>query len=157
MSALSQWWASREVRERWLIAILIALLALFIYVFAIAAPLYTAADRAGQDYSRAAAAAAQQQMQAQQIIDAASGQVGAPALTVPSLRQSAQAAGLAVQSAVAQRGGAVRLTFENTDAAALTRWITDLPGTQGARIDRLQIQRSAPGRVTATLIIAGPR
>lgn len=157
MSALASWWASRMRREQWLIGVLLALLVLCFYIFAIAAPLMNAAERARQDYGRAISAAAQQQAKARQIIAVSSGLDAVSATTPQSFTQAAQSAGLAVQSAVTERGGSVRLVFENVDGAALTQWIASLPRAQGVSIERLQIQRSDQGRVSATVTVGGAR
>lgn len=147
------WWSARERREQWLLGILASLLVVMLYSFGIIKPLYRSAAKAKEDYSRALEQSGELQSMAARVQQAGASQIQRPQASLADIETAAQGAGLAVQSAVRGSGGVWRLVIEDASAAPLTKWITALPREFGVRIELLQIQRSAPGLVSATLTL----
>lgn len=157
MSQLIAWWRMRAPRERVLLAILAALSASAIYSFGILRPLYSSAEEAKQNYARAMDQSAALLAKVERIEAAGQlGRVPGPA-SLDDLRASAAAQGLTLQSATSGAGGVSRLTFEDVEAAALVDWLLNLQGTLSVSIDELQIQRSAPGLVAASVSVRQAR
>jgi len=152
MEQIKAWWMGREPREQMLLGVFFALLVIVVYVVALLNPAYSAATAAKQEYARALDASRTLLAKTALIESAQDGRNSAAAGRA-EIEQSVRDAGLALQGIVEERGGTMRLSFEEVNAGALTQWLTSAPQTLGVQVLRFDIQRSAPGRVSATIIM----
>lgn len=155
MNQLLSWWRSREPREQVLLSVFGVLFALAVYYLLIAAPLLAYATRAERNYDRSLANASALLRQVAIIEKAAD----SPTLKsdLLSLQQSADNAGLSGLQQVQERGGAVRLSINDANAAQLMPWLARLPSETGASVLSFQIQRSSAGRVSAAITVQTQR
>lgn len=151
MTQLMVWWSTRAPRERVLLCVLAALLAGTVYSVGIIKPLYGSLKEAEGNYARALDQSAVLMEKVARI--EAAGQSGRPSgqASLDDIRASAVAKGLTVQSATVGAGGLSRIVFEGVEAAVLLEWVMGLQGTLNVSIYELQIQRSAPGLVAASV------
>ncbi|MEO0412707.1 MAG: type II secretion system protein GspM [Pseudomonadota bacterium] len=155
MTQVLAWWQGRELREQWLIGILAALALIVVYSFLILGPAQSRAQRAKDDYDRAYAQALELLQQVTQI-EAAAGSAASPQ-TRMSLQETIAAAQLPPATAIEERGGLMRLSFDDVDAQRLSSWIGRVTAQAGGQIESMQIQRSAASKVSAVIAVRQAR
>jgi general secretion pathway protein M len=151
MTQFMEWWGARAPRERVLLCVLAIVLTGTVYAFGIIKPLYGSLTEAKQNYARAVDQSAVLMEKVKRI--EAAGQMGLPSgpASLEDIRASAAAKGLTIKSAISGAGGVSRVVFEDVEAAVLLDWVMGLRGTVNVSIYELQIQRSAPGLVAASV------
>ncbi|MEM6683310.1 MAG: type II secretion system protein GspM [Pseudomonadota bacterium] len=145
------WWFGRAPRERGLLMVFSGLLVVLLYSVLVVSPAYRSADTARADYGRALQSS-RLLLNKAALIETA-GAVATKPVTRGDIEASLAASSLAAQSIVQERGGALRMTFQDVAAAQLTKWMTSQPRLLGVQLLRFDIQRGAPGLVSATLIV----
>lgn len=122
-ASLSSAWQARTPRERQMLALMFVALAMFLYWFALAAPLRAWANAAETRHARAVA----EQAAALQVVDALAtlppASVQSPRPRAESLAESARALGLTVREARDEADGQARLTLGPAAPDLLFAWI----------------------------------
>lgn len=142
------WWGGLSARERLLLGVLGALLAVAVLVFGVVKPLQAARAQAFADIRTYETLSARIRA-AGGTLSAAKGprREGAPAKVASD---AATALGLIVTPEPIS--GGVRVTVPDASYESLVAWIADLAATSDLRVRRLSIQRRpAAGRVSATV------
>ncbi len=141
------WWSTLSPRERVLVSIFGALLALTILVFGVVKPLQAARAQAIADIRTHETLTARIRAAGTLSATPVPRRQGAPRDVATS---SAQHFGLTVvPEAVA---GGVRVTVADATYESLIAWLADLSATSDLRVRRLDIQRRpTPGHVSATV------
>lgn len=155
---MKAWWDGLAARDRGVLKIGAALVALML-VWALAwQPLARARERLRAQSVAQAEALAWMRPAAQQLA-AAGGAAGAPMADTRSLLAridaGARAAGLggALVSVEPQGANRVRATLSAADFDVLTRWLQQVSG-QGVAVEQLSVQRANAGRVDARVLLA---
>lgn len=151
MTQIRQWWQGLAPRERLLLAVLAIVASCSLYVFGIVQPLYVAASQAKRDYVRALDQADALLAKVERIEAAGPLNGRQVRSTLQDITASATANGLSVKSAITGSGGVSQLSFENVEATALLKWLMGVRGSLSMAVYEVQIQRGAPGLVSASV------
>lgn len=143
---MSAWWEMRSARERLLVGIMLALLALVIAWLAVIRPLADALDAAKLEHEAAVVALAQARAQRPAAAAAAAG----PADSV--VAETAAAAGF-TGARIARLGPArVGVTLDAARPQALFGWIAEME-RRGLAVERLRAQANADRTLSAELAL----
>ena len=143
--------AQRTPRERIILAIGAAVLALFLLLVLVLTPARQMRESAVASHAEAARTlGAVQQATRAPASASASDPSGAPLRAVVS--QSAEAAGLVIDRYDSQ-GDAVRVALADASGQALFVWLTTLREREGILVAEAQIQRQDAGTVSARLTL----
>lgn len=147
LARFDSWWSTLSARERVLVSVLGALLALTILIFGVVKPLQAARAQAIADIRTHETLTARIRAAGTLSAKPAPRRQGAPQDVATS---SAQSFGLTV---VAEAGaGGVRATVADATYDTLMAWLADLSTTSDLRVRRLDIQRRpTAGHVSATV------
>lgn len=140
------WWSARSPRERMMLAILAALFAGVVLVFAVIQPLQNARAKALADIRTYETINARLRI-AGPIAPRRAPRNGAPAQV---LSESAASFGLSPR--VEQAPGGVRAVIADASYETIMSWLADLGATAKLRVRSVSLQRGAtPGHVSATI------
>lgn len=156
-SRLTGWWQAREPRERWMVAVMLAAVAVFVSWYGIIAPLRQARDDARARHA-AAVAAAREVEQALAHVEASAARLPpAPAgdAFATTVVDSAGAAGVAVSRQDEGSDGVLVIAIDAVDAPTLFGWIDALRREHGIAPLALQVDKRG-GRLRAELRFAPP-
>lgn len=160
MSTVTDWWLGRTVRERWLIAAMLAILLPLLAWLLVARPLVVALDAAQQRHVAAVRQHGQVLAQVAQL-KAAPRIAGGPSTGAPiALRITEAAAQASLSLSANQPAGptTTAITLAPTSPAAALRWLRQLEGS-GIVVRELAITPQPGGLVvvSATLAQGGGR
>ena len=150
MAMFSPWWAQRTGRERWLIGIMLVLLAGVLAWLLVVRPLATARETARADASIAAA----QLGQARALVAAIKARPAANAAPVIDvLNRRLADAGLQPARLEAQGPGQAVLEIGAINGRLLIGWATALEQRDGLVIEQLEASRNPDQSVRARLLV----
>jgi general secretion pathway protein M len=159
VSRLRAWWAGRELRERRMLAAMLAMLAAFAWWYGLMWPLQALHADARARHDRAAMAV----QAADALAAAARARPAMPPLPagtdalVRRLLDHAQSAGVAVSRHRTNAGGSVSLSVDRVPAPRLFAWLEALERDAGLAPASLQVVRGDAGGVRAELAFEGGR
>lgn len=155
MKRMQTLWAGRSPRERWMLGVMFALLAVVILWFGVAAPLDRAYLSSRDDLRaatdrNAAIRAAVKQLKSLPRNSASTG----PAIPIDQfVGQSAGEAGLTLDRAQAQGADRMDIAIASVRPMALFSWIAALEG-QGVRVETMSVRPSpTAGSLSAQAIL----
>ena len=144
---LDAWWDGLSPRERTLVSVLGAILALVVLVYGVVKPLQAARADALADVRTYETLTARVRAAGTLTTAKAPRRQGPPAQVA---QQAAAALGL--NAAPQPVAGGVRVTVTDAQYEVLVAWLADLAGTSDLRVRSLAITRSTqPGRVSTTV------
>jgi general secretion pathway protein M len=147
IARFDSWWGTLSSRERVLVSVFGALLALTILIFGVVKPLQAARAQAIADIRTHETLTARIRAAGTLSANPAPRRQGAPQDIATS---SAQSFGLTVMPEA--MAGGVRVTVADATYESLMAWLADLGATSDLRVSRLDIQRRpAAGHVSATV------
>ena len=151
MSGLRAWFASRALRERRLILVMLALLAVTIVWGGIILPVRDGLSSARERHADAVVRLATTQ-DAVDLIRSAGRRVPLTGGLVDTLRLRADAAGLALASVEDGTGGRVHATIQAGRPAALARWFAGLEAS-GILVESATWSDNSDGSVAADFVV----
>lgn len=143
----TQWWSSREPRERWMLGTMFILIGAFVLWYGMLVPLNTLCLASQRDYDQAAAELQAIQQEVRQLQGAAVKPVSAA-----RIESSAKAAGLTLERD-AQAAGPLTFRLSGASAQGLFDWLETLRD-EGAVPLALHVSRSSNG-LQARVVFAG--
>jgi type II secretory pathway component PulM len=143
----TQWWSSREPRERWMLAIMFILISAFTLWYGVLVPLNKMCLASQRAYDQAAA----ELQTIQQEVHRLQGAVAKP-VSAARIESSAKAFGLNLQRD-AQAAGPLAFHLKDASAEALFGWL-DMLGDEGAAPIALRVIRSSDG-LQVRVVFAG--
>lgn len=150
MAMFTPWWAQRTGRERWLIGVMTALLAIVLAWLALVRPL--AAARA--EVQAAAAAAAGRTAQARALVAAINSRPPAnPAPVIDVIGRRLTEAGLQPARLEAQGPGQAVVEIAAINGRLLIGWAAGLEQRDGLVIEQLESSRNPDQSVRARLLV----
>lgn len=154
MTALLQWFRSRSLRERRLILVMLALMAVTILWAGVVRPVRDGLESTRERHARAAASLGdvQRRVAAVQAIQRSRPRVP-EGLLADALRARAGEAGFAIAN-LEPDGDRVRITIATAKPGALLGWISALEG-DGLLIEQSSITSNGDGTVATTLTVKG--
>jgi general secretion pathway protein M len=150
MAMISPWWAQRTSRERWLIGMMLALLAALLFWLVLVRPLAAARATAQADAGAAAARLAQGQALAAAI---KARPAANPAAVIDVLNRRLADAGLQPARLEAQGPGQASLEIAAINGRLLIGWATALEQNDGLVIEQLEATRNPDQSVRARLLV----
>lgn len=150
MAMFSPWWAQRTGRERWLIGVMLALLAALLFWLLLVRPLAAARATALADAGAAATRLAQGQALAA-AIKARPAATAAPVIDL--LNRRLADAGLRAERLEAQGPGQAVLEIAAINGRLLIGWATALEQRDGLVIEQLEATRNPDQSVRARLLV----
>lgn len=150
MAMVSPWWAQRTGRERWLIGVMLALLAVLLFWLLLVRPLAAARTAAQADAGIAAARLAQGQALAAAI---KARPAANPAAVIDVLNRRLADAGLQAARLEAQGPGQAVLEIAAINGRLLIGWTTALEQRDGLVIEQLEATRNPDQSVRARLLV----
>ncbi|WP_017667268.1 type II secretion system protein GspM [Sandarakinorhabdus sp. AAP62] len=150
MAMLSPWWAQRTGRERWLIGVMLALLAALLFWLLLVRPLAAARATAQADAGAAAARLAQGQALAAAI---KARPAANPSAVIDVLNRRLAEAGLQAARLEAQGPGQANLDIAAINGRLLIGWATALEQRDGLVIEQLEATRNPDQSVRARLLV----
>ena len=150
MGALRNWWDGLAARERGLLAVLGALMAVFVLVFALVLPVLDAREQAATDLRAA---------QAEQALLARAAPAGdrsrAP-FTRQALLQAARDQGIQISRIQPGDANSFAVWIDDAPTQALYGLFEDLLANTTATLDRAAITSDANGRLSAQFTVGSP-
>lgn len=150
MAMFSPWWAQRTGRERWLIGVMLALLAALLFWLLLVRPLAAARATAQTDAGAAAARLAQGQALAAAI---KARPTANPAAVADVLNRRLAEAGLQAARLEAQGPGQASLEVAAINGRLLIGWASALEQRDGLVIEQLEATRNPDQSVRARLLV----
>lgn len=150
MAMITPWWRDRSPRERWLIGVMLSLLAALLVWLALLRPLAAARSAAAADAAAAQARLADTRALAL-AIKARPSATAAPVLDV--LNRRLAEAGLQATRLEAQGGGQALLEIGAVNGRLLLGWAAALEQRDGLVIDDLSASRNPDQSVKARLLV----
>ena len=151
MSGLRAWFAGRALRERRLILVMLALLAVTIVWGGIILPVRDGLSRARERHADAVVRLGTTQAEVD-LIRAAGRRVPLTGSLADTLRLRAEAAGFALASVEDSAGGRVHATIAAGKPAALARWFAGLEAN-GILVESAAWRDNADGSVAADFVV----
>lgn len=156
MALVLPWWRDRSPRERIMLAVMAALLAMVTLWLAVVRPLGEASDRAAARHATAIAALGDVRSMTGAIRAAeARRRPGSDTPLIERVRASASAAGLTLDSLESNGAGEASLRITAIKPVALLRWIADLESRDGITATLLATNRNADQTLAATITLSG--
>jgi general secretion pathway protein M len=149
-AVLSPWWAQRTVRERWLIGVMLVLLAALLFWLLLVRPLAAARATAQADAGAASARLAQGQALAAAI---KARPAANPAAVIDVLNRRLAEAGLQAALLEAQGPGQANLDIAAINGRLLIGWASGLEQRDGLVIEQLEATRNPDQSVRARLLV----
>ena len=154
MSALAAWYASRSLREKRLILVMLALLVLTVLWAGVIRPVRDALDTARDRETRAVVRLGQVKARVAAVKAIQRSRPGGPAGPITdAIRTRADEAGFALSS-LEPDGDRVRITIAQAKPGALLGWISVLEA-DGLLVDSSTINGNGDGTVAVTLTLKG--
>lgn len=153
MTQIREWFATRSVRERRLILVMLALLAVTIVWAGIIRPVRNGLSSSRERYTDAVIRLGEAQAGLVQV-KAIQRRLGAPTSgALPDVvRASAQGAGLTPSTLEPEGGDRVRVGIASARAGALTAWVAGLESS-GVLVDALTVAANGDGTVNAQMTL----
>ena len=150
MAIFQPWWAQRTGRERWLIGVMAALLALLLAWLAVVRPLAAARDGAQTD----AVVAAGRLAETRALVAAINARPAAsPAAVIDVLGRRLAEAGLRAARLEAQGPGQAVVEIAAINGRLLIGWAAGLEQRDGLVIEQLEASRNPDRSVRARLLV----
>ncbi len=154
MSALSQWFTGRSLRERRLILVMLALAAVTIIWAGVIRPVRDGLSSSRARYTEAVVTLGEAQARLAQVKAIQRRQppllLGGP--LADAVRTRADAAGIVLGSVDNDGADRVRVSVPAARAGALMTWIARLE-SEGILVDSLNVAAAGPGAVSAQLVL----
>jgi general secretion pathway protein M len=147
---MTLWWQDLSARERLLLGILAALLAVFMLWFGVFRPLTSAIDEARSAHRAAVEQAQRVEALATQIRAARPAVTAASGSAAEVVNASATAAGIEFSTTEPLADGGIIVTIAAIRPLALFPWIAGLADA-GISVERLSVQRNSDATLTAQL------
>lgn len=156
MSGIAQWWSGLSDRERRLMAVMLAILALFVAWLGVWRPIHSAIDDGWATYGAAVDRNAAVRARLAQLGRLPVRGNAAEAVNVEQfVTQSAAEAGLTLDRSAAQGSGRLAVTIGSARAGALLAWLSALEA-RGVVVETLSMTPAAtPGTVSAQAVLRG--
>lgn len=154
MSGIAQWWSGLSNRERRLITVMLAVLALFVGWLGVWRPIHSAIDDGWAAHGAAVDRNAAVRARLEQLERLPARASGSDAVNVEQfVTQSAAEAGLTLDRSAGQGAGRLAVTIGSARAGALLAWLSALEA-QGIVVDTLSMTPAAtPGTVAAQAVL----
>lgn len=150
----TRWWDGREERERLLLTMLGALVAVLVAWYGVWSPLSGMAKAAEERHAEAAAALVQAESAALELTRAQQARGGRAPATAQAVTQSAGSAGLVVIRTEPVAGGGLSVWTEPAEPKALFGWLGGLQRELGAGVRVVEAQKEGDG-VQARIVLDG--
>ncbi|GHA87183.1 hypothetical protein GCM10009069_08100 [Algimonas arctica] len=149
IAQFSSWWDGREPRERLLLAVLSALVAVFLILFAVVLPLQATTSKAQSDLLRAKANLA--------LVSRLSPDQGTAGPRAPFDRSVlitvARAQNVKLTRVQPDGDGAFSVWIDEAETQALYGFFNDLIGAYTVTLDRVVVSTDANGRLSAQFTV----